>query len=121
MKPEFEVLSETVTSAGAITACRLVDTAGAQIAAANSAAVLGVARADAAAAGERTNIGTLGVYLVEAGGGIAKGAPVASDNQGRVVTSTAANPIVGFARELATGAGDKILVAIGFGLALPTP
>lgn len=120
MKPEIEVLTETATAAGTITACRLVDTAGAQIAAANSAAVLGVARADAVL-GDRVPIGTLGIFVVEAGGGIAKGAPVASDNQGRVVTTTAANPIVGFARELASGAGDKILVAIGFGPALPTP
>lgn len=121
MKPEFEVLTETVTSAGAITACRLVDNAGAQIAAANSAAVLGVARADAGGANERTPVGTLGIYVCEAGGAIAKGAPVASDASGRVVTTTAANPIVGFAREAASGAGAKILVAIGFGPALPTP
>lgn len=120
MKPEFEVLTETVQAAGTIAVCRLVDNAGAQISAANSAEVLGVARADGVL-NDRVPVGTLGIYLVEAGGAIAKGAPVASDNAGRVVTTTAANPIVGFARELASGSGDKILVAFGFGSALPTP
>lgn len=121
MKPEFEVLTETIKAAGVITACRLVArSTEAQVAAANSADVLGVARADGVL-NDRVPVGTLGIYLVEAGGAIAKGAAVTSDAAGKVVTTTAANPIVGFARELASGDGDKILVAFGFGPALPTP
>lgn len=108
MLPETVIWADQVMASGTCRAKRLVTYAGAEVAAANSAAVIGVARFDQAA-GDYVAVGKVGKFEVLAGGAVDVGDYLASDNQGRVVLRTSTNPIVGRARTAATLAGQTIL------------
>jgi hypothetical protein len=104
MTQSISVLAMSVRSAGAIARGRAVGFDGAQIAAAN-AALYGIARFPAAAAGEDVTLDVMGTAIVEAGAAVALGAALATDAQGRLVTHST-GPIVGRALQAATAAGQ---------------
>lgn len=110
MSTQIPILVLTVAAAGAITAGRFVTPAGAQAGA--DANTLGVARAAAAAAGEKIPVDVLGVAVVEAGAAVAANATVKSDASGRAITWATAGAKVGLALDAATAAGAMIRVLL---------
>lgn len=104
MTQSISILAMPVNSAGAIARGRAVGFDRAQISAAN-AAIYGVARFAAAAAGEDVTIDVLGTAIAEAGAPVAVGAALATDAQGRFVTHST-GPIVGRALQAAGAAGQ---------------
>jgi|Deesub1362B_J571_1020462.scaffolds.fasta_scaffold00331_32 hypothetical protein len=132
-------LTKTIRASGAVTKRRFVGFDGAQISVAGAKAY-GVAQEDIAD-GKLGVITVLGTAVIEAGGIIAKGDPIAADANGRAVkasdivvsvdagattvTSTAANgdittvsggvlpqAINGYALEAASGAGEFIEILL---------
>ena len=108
-KQSVPLLILPVKATAAITEYRLVDFAGAQVAAAD-AEWLGVARRSASI-GEYVDISTEGTEVIETGGAITAGALVYSDASGRVSTTGTTNP-VGRALQAATAGGDFIEVLL---------
>lgn len=107
MKSEQILMAATVLAATALIKQRFVDYAGAV---ANANAALGVANANYDQ-GEQAGVSTHGLVLVEAGGAVAAGAQVQSDNTGRAITLAAGVPN-GRAVDAAVAAGDFIRVRL---------
>lgn len=110
---EYEVSVETIPEAAAAIVQRRFCTITGAVPAASSQP-LGVARYTGQI-GKSLAVGTLGRFLCEAGAAFAEGDLLMVDNQGRVILRTAAQPIVGRARQASTQAGDIVLVAVGYG------
>lgn len=104
------VLTDTVVAAAALSANRFVTVAGAVPAAA--AAVYGVTRASAGAAGDLVPVDILGVTEVETGAAIAVGAAIEVDASGRAITRSAGVTCGRMAagQAAATGAGQFVRV-----------
>ena len=66
--------------------------------------------------GQRIDVQTSGFVEVEAGAAIALGAYLTADAQGRVVTATSADEIIGRANDTASQAGDVIEIEITKGV-----
>lgn len=108
MTPTLAILTDSVTSAGALASARFVTRAGAYSAAGGYA--YGVTRSSAAAAGELVPTDILGTVEVEAGAVVADGDPVMSDATGRAVPHTGTNVKLGRAMKAASAAGKFIEV-----------
>lgn len=92
-----DVLTVSVTSTGLFEAMDLVDYAGAKIAAADSAAFLGVAKSPNTVIGDIAAVVVLGVARLKAVGAIAAGAKVVSAAAGGVQTIGAGVNAIGVA------------------------
>lgn len=110
-KQSLNLLTLTISSAGAIALSRFVNTAGAQAGAA--ANTYGVSEMSAAAAGERIAVTSHGTAVVETGAAIAAGALIETDATGRAITR-AAGPIVGRMApgQVAAGAGAFVEIIL---------
>ena len=113
---EVDVWTDQVLPTANLTAKRAVTHLGA-VAGAN-ARILGVARADAVSGDKNpATVGVIGKFHCEAGGAIADGDALSTDASGRFVTRTSTNPIVGYARQAASGAGVTFLAQLTGGAA----
>lgn len=105
-----DILSLSIVSApGAVTQYRGVDFTGAQIAAAGARG-MGIAKRSAAL-GQSFDVAVIGTAICEAGAAITVGAPLAFDNQGRVVPASAlaiAAGAVAMTSAAANGAADLV-------------
>lgn len=107
---EFPILTITVRSGGALTADRFVTHGGAHPSA--DAHAVGVARAQATAAGEPVPVTVLGIATIEVGGAISAGAAVKTDAQGRAIAWATSGVKLGIALQAATAAGQRIPVLL---------
>lgn len=109
-RTENPIHTSTMKAGGAVVADRFVSgpvSAAVQTGAAGNC--VGVAKAPAAT-GEYFPAVDAGETLVEAGAAVADNDLVQSDADGRAITRTSTNPILGRARSVATAAGQKIAV-----------
>lgn len=93
----------TIVASGAVTQCRAVSFAGAQITSAG-AAIYGIAEATAADTAPLTIV-TEGEAIAQAGGTVALGAALAATAVGKLVTASTGNEI--FARALEAATSDQ--------------
>lgn len=71
-------------------------------------------------AGQAASVRVHGVSFGKAAAAIAKGAQVASDANGKLVTATAGTIVIGIALTAATADGDIITVLLGANHAIPS-
>lgn len=103
------LLTLPLLSAAAVSAERFVTHAGGVPAA--GAAVLGVTRNSATAAGQSLTVDAIGTAVVETGAAIAVGALLEADAQGRCITRTTGTPVAR-ALQATAAAGDFIEVLL---------
>lgn len=105
----IELLTLSVTAAGALTKYRAVTVAGAHAA----TSLYGIAKFDASAAGQEITVAVEGTTIVEAGAAIPAGtATVVADTSGRVIPGGTSSACLGrlVRGQAASAAGDLVEV-----------
>lgn len=109
MSQKISLLTLTVTAAGDVGVHRFVGFDGAQAGAGDKA--LGVATFKATD-GMDLSVDVIGTTVIETGGAIGQGGPVAADAQARAVAATEGAEVNAYALDSATGAGEFIEVLL---------